>query len=531
MKKLFKFLGSMLVTGAFVFAPAASLISASAAGSSWINQGNEPEEYAYSMMVVGDIQIVTENDVQKNTNHLGTLYDYIVDNVEAKKVKHVVACLGDITNHDATSEWNHAGASIRKLDGVVPYSLVRGNHDIKVGYDATFGVASTYTEQYIEAYGKDTKNTVHEFSAGNRDYLVLALDYHPSDDVLAWANKIVEDHAYHNVIVVTHSYLQGDGTLFETSEWGANDFGPNGGEQIWDKFVRKHKNIVMVLSGHCSGNDIAMLTSTGDNGNTVQQFMINPQGLDVEAATGMVANLYFSEDGKNISVEWYSPVQEKYWGEVNQFNFTVDTIERADIQVKIEGQGTVELESAMLTGEPIDIVFKPAELYALTKVEMNGVDITSQVVGNMYTLNATEGTFVFNVRYELLPYPFSVINDTNKGTISFYDIEEKDSYQSGTIFVIGIKPKEGYSIGKVLFNGEELNPIAKGMYPITVAAQDNLLVVEYVVAENNQPNVSGGNNENSGDTTSAGCGSAIGGMSAVVLVSTIAGILIKKRED
>ena len=39
-------------------------------------------------------------------------------------------------------------------------------------------------------------------------FLIIALEYHPRDEVLAWANKIVAEHPEHRVIALTHAYLK-----------------------------------------------------------------------------------------------------------------------------------------------------------------------------------------------------------------------------------------------------------------------------------------------------------------------------------
>lgn len=45
----------------------------------------------------------------------------------------------------------------------------------------------------------------------------------------------------------------------------------NDGEEMWEKFVKKHENIFMVLSGQIMGKGVGRLTSRGDHGNDVHQ--------------------------------------------------------------------------------------------------------------------------------------------------------------------------------------------------------------------------------------------------------------------
>ena len=47
--------------------------------------------------------------------------------------------------------------------------------------------------------------------------------------------------------------------------------------------------------------------------------LVDPQGVDAgEGATGMVAMLYFSEDGKTVTVENYSTVRDMYYMNTSQ---------------------------------------------------------------------------------------------------------------------------------------------------------------------------------------------------------------------
>ena len=41
----------------------------------------------------------------------------------------------------------------------------------------------------------------------------------------------------------------------------------------------------------------------------------------------MIAVLYFSEDGKNVTVEYLSPVKNQFFLTENQFSFELDVVE------------------------------------------------------------------------------------------------------------------------------------------------------------------------------------------------------------
>lgn len=305
--------------------------------SEWVTESPVPDDYAYSFMVLGDPQYINGDYPE----YLQDMYDYIVENVREKNVKHVFT-LGDLTDLNTPAEWERVREQYTRLNGLVPYSLVRGNHDTNeylsvpdgtVYFDKMFGFGTPYAEQIADWYGNDTRNTVHTFSAGELDYLVLALDFGPSDAVLEWANDVVESHPCHNVIVTTHSYLDPDGTTTDTGESGAaTSYSPafeNDGGDIWDKLISKHENIVLVLSGHVTSKNIVKTQRTGDNGNIVTEIMINPQWCDQSyAGLGLVSTFYMSEDGKTATVDYYSTSRKEYFGAANQFTVTLDTVPR-----------------------------------------------------------------------------------------------------------------------------------------------------------------------------------------------------------
>ena len=90
----------------------------------WFTEKTPVTDYAYSFVVVGDTQVISD----KAPQHMATIYQWIADNVESKKIQYVVG-LGDITEKNQKSEWITDIAAINKLTGKVPFGIVRGNHD------------------------------------------------------------------------------------------------------------------------------------------------------------------------------------------------------------------------------------------------------------------------------------------------------------------------------------------------------------------------------------------------------------------
>ena len=289
--------------------------------SPWISEKEPVSNYAYSFAVVGDTQIVARHYPDK----FHKIYDYILDNAEQKNIQFVMG-LGDITDADTDAEWALATENISRLDGEIPYSVVRGNHDSKSKFNSAFPYSS-YSDVILDTYDGTMLNACQELTVGEIKYLIFTLDYGASVSVLKWAERIIGSHPKHNVIITTHAYLYRDGTTLDSTDVcpPASTGGVSNGDHMWEILIKQHENIVMVISGHDPCDNIVMAQDKGVKGNTVTQLLIDPQGVDAAlGGVGLVALLHFSEDGKNVTVEYYSTINEKYFMEENQFSFTLD---------------------------------------------------------------------------------------------------------------------------------------------------------------------------------------------------------------
>ena len=308
----------------------------------WLDEKEPVTDYAYSFAVIGDTQILAEIYPGKVSN----IYDWIVDNVEEKKIKFVLG-LGDITNSNSPAEWTLTTNNIFKLDGLVPYSVVRGNHDGVPEFIRAFDY-NKYSDVIGGSYGGNMLNTWQELIVGDNKYLIMALDFGPSNEVLDWASEVIASHPTHNVIITTHAYLFRDGTTLDVDDVcpPIGNGGKNNGDHMWDKLISQHENIVMVISGHDPHDNIVVAQDKGIHGNVVTQMLVDPQGVDINMCpTGMVAMLYFSEDGSKVSVEYYSTVNEKYFMADNQFDMEISVVDGS-----AQGaDGTTDGESGMNT--------------------------------------------------------------------------------------------------------------------------------------------------------------------------------------
>ncbi len=308
-----------------------------AAWTDWI----EPvTDYAYSIAIIGDQQKVSCTYPES----LHYIYDWILANKETKKIGYVMA-LGDITNdRDKVPEWTLVGQQFQRLSGNLPFAICRGNHDYSEPYN-TYLNFEGYTADIAGTYNGKLESMYKLAKLGKTDYLILSLDYGPKDEELAWACEVVEQHPDHKVIVITHSYMAADGTTTDENDETAptTNYGYNNGDDIWEQFVRKYENIVLVLSGHIASDQLRATKTVGDHGNVVTQLLINPQTIDVPEPTGLVSMFYFNEDGNVVTTEWYSTVKNQYFN-AEETRYTMFVGERSG---DANGDGYITVADAL----------------------------------------------------------------------------------------------------------------------------------------------------------------------------------------
>lgn len=285
--------------------------------------------YAYSMAVVGDIQITS----YKHTDKLHYLYDWIVDNAEDKNIQYVFG-LGDITDQDNKYEYDAVEVQLKRLEAAgIDQSIVRGNHDWHFDNYITF-------DEYgngLVSFDGTMRNTYRLTTIGGVKYMMLTLDFFPTDAAVQWAAEAIETHSDYNVVLTTHAYyktgmVNGNGELQQDSDlYNVPDISvANSGQDLYDKLVSKYSNIVLVMCGHSSPEDYgpAYQINTREDGSKVVQMMINHQQLEsVDGRSyGMLAMLYFGEDGKTVQLEYFSTVNGMYYMDKFQYKFELDLI-------------------------------------------------------------------------------------------------------------------------------------------------------------------------------------------------------------
>jgi hypothetical protein len=179
--------------------------------------------------------------------------------------------------------------------------------------------------------GTGIENAWYKFEINGQKYVVLTLEWAPRDGAVTWGEEVVKANPDAKVIFLTHAYMNNDDTRYDWAKYGKkqqyspHNYGTrtptdpslNDGEELWQKLVKKHSNILMTINGHVLGDQLAYLASKGDNGNVVHQMLYNRQSND----DGQMRLLEFLPDGKTVQVKTYSPVTDKWARDVQNEYF------------------------------------------------------------------------------------------------------------------------------------------------------------------------------------------------------------------
>lgn len=347
-----------------------------------------PGSEFFTIAVISDTQFYNDGTTPQPKN-LGIFLDqtkYLAEKKHELNLRFVTH-VGDMVEHGDGStidypanygepqatEWLNARKAIDVLDATgVPFGLTIGNHDYdnmfysapeaypplvstpswwknyfgsgskyfrgkpwyggasdEVGYISTGAVGSGGTGEYPPDgtpcnYGL---SSYQFFSGGGKKFLHISLELEPSDDAIAWAQKVIDRYPGYATIVTTHSYISppawGDNNLpqpaymydpaaYNAAQWliGSPN-GYNAAQDIWTKLIAPNNQIFMVLCGHSwtaistaadrdlldqNGNPVVGV-SKGENlrinqnnhGNPVYQVLTDYQG-NILLGSGSLAN-------------------------------------------------------------------------------------------------------------------------------------------------------------------------------------------------------------------------------------------------
>lgn len=271
-----------------------------------MNKQDNPEQPDAEYM------FVWMSDMQAYSGYAPEVYsvmtEWIADNAEEKKIRFVFHT-GDIVDHgDSEEEWQNADKAMRNIDGVVPYSILAGNHDILeegdkyAAYVSHFGAERFGGQDQILWYGNG-EASAQILKTEGQSYLILALGFDPEPDIVDWANHILAENRDTPAILTTHNYLRVDGTLSTT------------GKELYQEIVLKNANVHLVLCGH-NHNAEKSIAEIDDNGDGVTDRVVYQLLADYQetpgGGNGYMRLLTVNEEKKTLHVTTYSPFLNDY---------------------------------------------------------------------------------------------------------------------------------------------------------------------------------------------------------------------------
>ncbi len=304
---------------------------------------NKAPEGTFTLAVIPDTQRYHGAATRKgNTNNpasnpaFESRVSWLAGNLNEQKIV-FVSHVGDIVDRNNAIQWDLAKSLMGRLHGRVPYGISVGNHDLKTRGDSSlfqehfgserFKEFTWYGGTYAGCPGQaprisgNNANSFQLFSAGGLDFVILHIECNAPDDVLAWADGVLDSHAKRMAIITTHMCL-GPVAKPRTKAIRTNKDGlgrmcwkkvhstrGNTPQQMWEKCFSQHPNLFLVLAGDQSSVIAARLESRGTNGNVVHQVMQDyPRRTDQD---DWVRLYRFNPAQKKIRVITYSPCQER----------------------------------------------------------------------------------------------------------------------------------------------------------------------------------------------------------------------------
>jgi len=275
----------------------------------------------------------TQSEVHVKTDMFNSQLNWIVQHKDSLNIPFVLH-VGDIVNYDNITHWQKASTGFTLLDQAhIPYAVCLGNHDTEaVGENSgsaapgntrlnlrkttkfnTYFPVSRFPAQKGRYETGKSDNAYYTFTAGGLKWMVMSLEFCARQGPVTWADSVAANNPGFNVILLTHYHLNSAGEI-STSNAGYGDLSPSA---IYNQFIKKHANIILVLSGHVMTS--AWRNDMGDNGNHIYQLLQDYQ--DQDYGGGYLRLLEIDTRLKTITAKMYSPYYNKTKQDASQFQF------------------------------------------------------------------------------------------------------------------------------------------------------------------------------------------------------------------
>ena len=287
---------------------------------------NQSEPYV-TFVVFPDTQFET----QQAEGMLNAQVNYVLAN---RDYLNIVGVLheGDVVNQVTDKQFATARKYFKKLDDAdIPMVFAAGNHDI-IANGTTSGKTTGRFNSFVAGFphnqpdGKyssgDYTNTYRLMDVLGSKYLVITLQFGPTDGMIAWAKSVAAAHKDATVMLLTHDYLTQANQIRGAPGNGVESYLPsqmNGsyrnGYTIQQNFVKQSSNVRFVFSGHIGVRTrglkwaVGLRRSTSNAGTATYAMMVNFQIYQNGGGWTRFVTLYPASG--RVEVVTYSPYQNK----------------------------------------------------------------------------------------------------------------------------------------------------------------------------------------------------------------------------
>ncbi len=266
----------------------------------------------------------TQESVTRHHEMFYSQMNWIARSKDSLKIP-IALHVGDLVNFDTIPQYERASKGFATLDAVgLPYAIAVGNHDTEAVMHNSGSAAPGNVNENLRKTRKFNRffpvtrfkllkgtfesdksdNQYQVFTAGGKKFLVVTLEFCARESAAQWMDKIIKQHPKHNVIVLTHYHLTPKGDIAQTNA----GYGDMKVSDIFEKYIKPHKNVFLVLSGHVCFS--SHRTDVGEKGNTIFQILSNYQ-CDRDNGGGYIRLLHFDTKKKTIHAQMYSPFYHK----------------------------------------------------------------------------------------------------------------------------------------------------------------------------------------------------------------------------
>ena len=294
------------------------------------------------LLILSDISLAQKftipviPDTQENvTRKRGIFFSQLewiaakADSLKAPIALHV----GDLVNFNNFDQWELVSVGLKIFDRAnIPYAISLGNHDTgAVGEfsgsaapgDVNANLRNTHKFNYFFPVNRfplqkgrfeknKSDNAYYIFEAGGLKWIVVSLEFCAREVAAQWMDEVLKAHPNHNAIILTHFHLTGRGEI-SSSNAGYGDMKVI---DIFEKYIKPNKNVLMVLSGHTCFT--SWKVDKGDNGNDIYQMLQDYQCND----RGYIRLLDIDPEKGTIDAKMYSPYYNETLDDVSKFSFS-----------------------------------------------------------------------------------------------------------------------------------------------------------------------------------------------------------------